>query len=141
MIIRVAALDDAELIAALVSDLGYPSAPAQVRKRLAAMSRDRATLAVVAEDDSVVTGLATAHALTTVHTDQLVVLLTALVVVEAARRKGVGRALVTHVEEWAAFQGARRLTVVAGTQRLDSHRFYERLGYAHTGLRYVRELK
>jgi len=141
VIIRVAALSDAEVIAGLASALGYPSTTEQVRKRLAAMGRDHATLAVVAEDNGVVTGLATAHALTAVHADQLVVLLTALVVVEAARRRGVGRALVTHVEEWAAFQGARRLTAVAGTQRLDSHRFYERLGYAHTGLRYVRELK
>ena len=140
MIIRVAALSDAEVIAALITSLGYASTPEQVRKRLAAMERDHATLAVVAEDGGQVTGLATSHGLAAIHADKLVFLLSALVVAETARRRGVGRALVEHVEAWARFQGATRLSVVTGTRRADAHAFYDKIGYARTGFRYAKEL-
>ena len=141
MIIRVAALSDAEVIAGLVTGLGYASTAAQVQKRLAAMGRDHAALAVVAEEEGgQVTGLATAHGLSTIHADKLVFLLTSLAVAEASRRRGVGRALVEHVEAWARFQGGTRLSVVTGTQRLDAHAFYEQLGFARTGFRFVKEL-
>lgn len=141
MIIRVAALSDAEVIAGLVTALGYASTAAQIQKRLAAMGRDHEALAVVAEQDGgQVTGLATAHGLSTIHDDKLVFLLTALAVAETARRRGVGRALVEHVEAWARFQGATRLSVVTGTQRLDAHAFYEKVGYTRTGFRYAKEL-
>lgn len=140
MIIRVAALTDAEPVATLVTALGYPTTPEQARSRLAGMARNRATLAVVGELEEQVVGLATAHAVNAVHDDRLIVYLTALVVATAARKRAVGRGLVTQVEEWARFQGAARLSLVTGLERADSQGFYERLGYARTGVRYAKAL-
>ena len=140
MIVRVAALSDAEPVAALVTELGYPSTAEQVRRRLAGLARDRSSLAVVAEIDGAVVGLAAAHVLLGIHTDRLVVYLTALVVAASTQRHGVGRGLVAHVETWARFQKAERIAVVAGAQRIGAHAFYERLGYERTGFRYAKDL-
>ncbi|MEP6688103.1 MAG: GNAT family N-acetyltransferase [Gemmatimonadales bacterium] len=52
-----------------------------------------------------------------------------LVVDEAHRSRGVGRRLVEQIEAWAAARGLERMTVRSSVARLDSHPFYEPLGY------------
>jgi GNAT superfamily N-acetyltransferase len=52
-----------------------------------------------------------------------------LVVDQSARRVGAGRALVDAVEQWAASRGVSQVAVRSNIVRLESHPFYERLGY------------
>lgn len=56
--------------------------------------------------------------------------ITGLIVDEAARRSGAGRALVTQAVEWARAQGATRLRVRSNAQRVESHQFYPAVGFA-----------
>ncbi|MFB7243026.1 GNAT family N-acetyltransferase [Streptomyces populi] len=53
-----------------------------------------------------------------------------LVTAETARSGGVGRALLSYLEERARETGCRRLDLDSGTQRVEAHRFYlrERMG-------------
>jgi len=55
-----------------------------------------------------------------------------LVVDPAYRSHGVGRGLVTAVEQWAANRGLEQMTVRSNVARAESHPFYQRLGYIRT---------
>src|SRR5699024_8827973 len=58
--------------------------------------------------------------------------LTGLVVGSAARRKGVGKALVLAAEHWAIVQGLNAIIVRSNIARAESHPFYEGIGYTRT---------
>lgn len=45
------------------------------------------------------------------------------------RRRGVGRALVTEIENWLNQQGARRITVLVEKERFWAARFWQAVGY------------
>jgi hypothetical protein len=47
---------------------------------------------------------------------------------------------VKQVEEWAAANGAKRLSVTSGKQRKATHEFYEKRDYENTGLRFTKNL-
>ncbi len=62
-----------------------------------------------------------------------------LVTDASARRHGVGRALVAFAEDLAREHGCVGTWLVSGFARKDeAHRFYETLGYAPTGYRFVK---
>jgi GNAT superfamily N-acetyltransferase len=141
LVIRPAAADDADAISALLAELGYPATPAEVPARLDALAAHPGTVALVAELDREVVGLATCHVYPSIHRTEPVAWLTSLVTARRARGKGVGTALVRSVESWARAQGAARLSLTSGTQRTEAHAFYGRLGYEPTGVRLTRALE
>ena len=55
-----------------------------------------------------------------------------LVVETSHRGRGVGRALVAAVEQWARDRGLEQIGVRSAVQRVEAHPFYERLGYVCT---------
>ncbi|GMV31715.1 MAG: hypothetical protein AMXMBFR59_38400 [Rhodanobacteraceae bacterium] len=136
--IRLAAGTDAEALAELLGELGYPADALHVRRRLARFDGDPHAMALVACREGRVRGLATAHAHAALNRDEPAVQLTLLVVSGALRGGGMGHALVAAAESWAERQGARRLVVTTAVHRADAHAFYERLGYILTGRRYTR---
>jgi GNAT superfamily N-acetyltransferase len=137
--VRRATADDAPALAALLADLGYPADATDVPERLERLrgSGDDAFVALV---DASIVGLATVHSRVVLHTARPVAQLTALVVSPTARGHGVGRALVGLAERWALERGAERLVVTTALHRAEAPVFYERLGFAHTGRRYVKQL-
>lgn len=132
---------DAEAVARLLDALGYPGDPAAVATRLARLANYDGAVAFGAARDGGLVGLATAHAFPVLHAEALAAQLTALVVADEARGRGVGRALVRAAEAWAAGRGAARLTLGSGAHRAGAHRFYEALGYADAGRRFARALR
>jgi GNAT superfamily N-acetyltransferase len=131
---------DADAIAELLAQLGYPATAEEVRARLQRMLKDPHVVVFVAEVDGVVAGLSTGHAIQSIHHTPPTVLLTTLVVDESRRGGGVGRALTRAIEAWARSRGATRISLTSGAQRADAHAFYERLGYQRTGVRLTRTL-
>lgn len=67
--------------------------------------------------------------------------LTELYVAEAARRRGVGHALVRAVEEAARVGGARRLILLTAWRNGTAHQFYHALGYQLYCITMQRELE
>lgn len=131
MIIREAALTDADAIAALSCELGYAATPAAAAERLARILGQPDQRACVAVVDGRVVGWAQAHA-TTILESGFRAEIVGLIVGDAARRRGVGRALVHELERWAAEIGATSLVVRSNVSRVESHRFYPALGYELT---------
>lgn len=134
--VRPATATDADAVAELLAELGYPAARDDVVARLARMQADPNTAVLVATTDTAVVGLATLHVLHVINRPHQVGQLTALVVHSGARQLGVGRALVGAVANACRERGCERLTVTTHIDRIDAPRFYERVGFERTGSRF-----
>ncbi len=127
--LRPAVVGDAERIAELSRVLGYPSDAAALGARLARLLARDGELVLVAEDGAGhMLGWAYAGERESVEAPARCELL-GLVVDAAARRRGIARQLVTAVEQWAARRGLPRVVVRSNVARLESHPFYEGIGY------------
>jgi GNAT superfamily N-acetyltransferase len=137
--IRDARPEDAEAIAGLLAQLGYPTETAAVPARLErlALVGDRV---VVAELDGRIAGLAHLHVSPAIEHDRPAARLGALVVDAGYRLAGVGRALVEAVDKEARSRGCSAFFLTTSDRREDAHAFYERVGLQQTGRRYGRTL-
>ena len=143
LLIREADPADVGALAPLLGQLGYPVDAAVLVKRMQRMlSRDDEIILVAegAPPARSAKGLLALHIFPVLAYDADVAMIMALVVAEGARGLGVGRALVERSEAIARERGASRLLVTTHLRRADAHAFYERLGFEHTGRRYVRAL-
>jgi GNAT superfamily N-acetyltransferase len=132
---------DTSSIATLVTELGYPSTVAEMRQRLATIDNDVSCRTFVADLAGMVVGIAGVGIAPCYERNGIYGRLLILAVAEQYRRRGIGRALVDSAEAWSAAQGARLMLVNSGLHRHDAHRFYERAGYASTGLRFVKDIE
>lgn len=127
--IRTALERDAAQIAHLSHELGYPVAESELQLRLTALlASTRDLVLVAAGPESALLGwiAVTSHLALEISPRAEI---TGLVVGAAARRAGVGRALVDAVEAWAAQQGFGVIAVRSNVLRSESHPFYQSLGY------------
>ena len=126
MIVREATSSDAAALAALSTQLGYPTRLEEAAERLAAIGNDGAVL--VAEDAGAVLGWIHVCGIRFFQSPPFAEI-GGLVVDEAARGKGIGRLLVAAAVRWAAEQGYGKIRVRSKVVREDAHRFYEREGF------------
>src|SRR5687768_13984377 len=112
--IRHATAADAEPVATLLGELGYPSAAGDVVSRLARLNELPAAVVFIAEVDGVVAGVVTGHVFPSLHVSTIVAWLTTLVVGSSYHRRGVGRYLTEAIESWARKHGAERVSVTSG---------------------------
>jgi GNAT superfamily N-acetyltransferase len=137
--VRDAARGDAEAVARLLGQLGYPAEPDAVAARLErlAIVGDRV---VVAEADEEVVGLAQLQVTPTIEYERPAAKIGALVVDEAHRGQGVGRTLVAALEEEARTRGCVLMFLTTSAHRGDAHEFYRRVGLEETGKRFTKSL-
>jgi GNAT superfamily N-acetyltransferase len=139
-LVRPATPEDVPAIAALMTQLGYPSTPNAMRARMERIAALPDYASFVAEAEGSVVGMAGAMVAVAYHQDAPFARLLSLVVDEAHRGHGAGAALVRAVEDWARARGAVSIHLTTGRQREDAHRFYAGLGYQDTGKRFFRTL-
>jgi GNAT superfamily N-acetyltransferase len=133
--VRAAEPGDAEAIAALLSQLGYPVDSAAIVPRLERLGIVGDTVAV-AELDAKVVGLAHLQVSPAIEHDRPAAKIGALVVDESSRRRGVGKALIAAMEAEARSRGCGLLYLTTSERRDDAHAFYEQVGLQQTGRRY-----
>jgi GNAT superfamily N-acetyltransferase len=109
--------------------------PARIDRMRAAGDR-----VVVAEVDGSVAGVAALHVSPSLEHSTPAGKLAALVVDEAHRGTGLGRALVDAMEAEARERGCGVFFLTTAEGRADAHGFYERLGLERTGRRYAKTL-
>jgi GNAT superfamily N-acetyltransferase len=138
-LIRDAEPRDAEAVARLLDELGYPAGAGTVETRLErlAIVGDRV---LVAEVEGEVVGLAHLQVMPTIEHDRPAAKIGALVVEKSRRRGGIGRALVEAAEAEARARNCGVLFLTTAERRDDAHAFYESLGLEQTGRRYSRTL-
>ena len=135
MHIRDAAPADAPALAGLINELGYEVSASGVEERLAAQAA-MGLGTLVAEIDGQVIGCASWSLMRVLHRPGPVGRASMLVVSEAARRKGVGKALMAAVEAKCFSLGCVLVEVTSNLRRADAHKFYEALGYDKTSYRF-----
>lgn len=137
--VRDATAADAEALARLCTQLGYPTQSRVMPERLARIASDPNARCLLATTSDEVAGLATVHLRYTLNHGAPIAQLTLLVVDEAHRTRGIGRVLVATAEDWSRSRGAKRFVVTTALQRADAHAFYEKLEFRHTGRRYGKD--
>ena len=137
--IRDARVDDAEAIARLLEQLGYPTDVAAVPSRLERL-RIVGDRLVVAELNGKVAGLAQLHVSPTMALERPAAKIDGLVVDESFRGQGIGRALVAEMEAEARARGCVLLYLTTATRRENAHEFYRRVGLEETGKRFGKPL-
>lgn len=144
MEIRPARGADAAAVNELLGQLGYPQdGPAATAARLQAWGDDPASAAYVADAGGELLGVIAVHVCPSFERDGAWGRITALVVAERTRGRGVGSRLVAAAESFAADHGCLRMEVTSADRRTDAHAFYRSLGYTgQAGLssRFLRDL-
>lgn len=136
--VRPAQATDAEAIAALFTDEGYPAGPSDIVARLERFASPHSQV-VVAEHDGALLGFMAIHAMPRFEHDDRIVRILALVVDAGARERGVGRALMAEAERVGRDLGAAFCEVTAGHHRPEARHFYESLGYDASVTAYLRK--
>ncbi len=127
--IRPAHLRDADALAALSTQLGYPASQDEIERRLRAILRNRNHAILVAElDGKGIVGWAHASAEKALLSEPRAEVL-GLIIDVTQRGKGIGTALMSQIERWARAQGLSAVSLRSNVIRDQAHRFYEGLGY------------
>jgi GNAT superfamily N-acetyltransferase len=126
--IRAATPDDAERLATLLTDEGYPAGPSDLAARIARFSSGGSRV-LVAEAADVVIGFIAFHVLPRFETDERFIRIIALVVDPGERERGIARLLLADVERIAVEEGIGFLEVTAGHHRPEARQLFESLGY------------
>ena len=140
VVIRNATAADAAAIAALVSDLGYPTTTEKMRKRLESILADKDYDTLVALDAGQIVGFIGVRVGHLYEGDDPYGQIMVLAVATGHQRRGVGGRLIQAAESVLMARGARLSIVTSGNHRADAHAFYEKNGYAFTGRRYKKSL-
>src|SRR5437016_8844781 len=120
--IRRMAEADAETVATLAGELGYPNEGEMIRARVRAIG-EADLLLVMADASDKAVGFIQAHRVCIIEVGFRVEIL-GLVVSSSARRKGIARMLIGEVELWAQKIGAEVISVRSNTKRAEAHLFY-----------------
>ena len=136
--VRQATADDAEAIASLLTDEGYPSGPSDIVERLSRYSSEHSQV-IVADHDGEVLGFIAIHALPRFEQSDRVVRVMALVVGAGERDRGIGHLLMAEAERLGRELGAAFAEVTAGHHRADARHLYESLGYDASVAAYLRK--
>lgn len=128
-------------IAQLLGQLGYSSEPGEVGKKISALARSPADRIWLARLKGKVVGLLAFHLTPLLHAPGKLGRITALVVDEKFRGRGIGARLVETAERWGWDRGCTRIEVTSGDWRSRAHRFYLGLGYATESKRFIKRKK
>jgi GNAT superfamily N-acetyltransferase len=129
--IRRAKISDAARIAELSGQLGYPSTPAEIARRLRYIKPASQHAVVVAESaGSKIIGWLHVSMEPLLEVDRRAEV-NALVVADDERSRGAGALLLQHAEGWARQRGCQHMSVRSNILRERAHKFYIRNGYEH----------
>jgi GNAT superfamily N-acetyltransferase len=139
--IRPARPQDAPAVSALLGELGYEAAPEAIACRLQRLNgtdSDPVFLGLENDRPLALLALYRCHLL---QYAKPVVRITALVVHERARRRGIGRQLIDHALCWAERAGCGLVELTSALDRAEAHAFYRDLGFAANSLRFRKLLE
>lgn len=122
---------DADALAALAGQLGYPSSPVEILARVRKLRTLSDHAIFVTESGGKVVGwlhVQTRRSLELPEYGEI----TGMVVDQASRSQGIGANLVQEAALWASRQGLAALRVRSNVVRERTHTFYEKLGFSLT---------
>jgi GNAT superfamily N-acetyltransferase len=136
--LRPATSADADRIAALFTEEGYPAGQSDIVARLERFASPFSKV-VVADHEGEILGFIALHVLPRFEHDDRIVRILALVVDSGVRERGIGRLLMAEAERLATEVGAAFVELTAGHHRPEARQLYESLGYDGTVTAYLRK--
>jgi len=136
--LRAAAIDDAERLATLLTDEGYPAGPSDLAARIERFSTPDARV-TVAEAGGEVVGFVAFQIASRFETDERFIRIIAVVVDALERERGVAHRLLADVERVARDEGVSFIEVTAGHHRPEARQLFESLGYDAGVTAYLRK--
>jgi ribosomal protein S18 acetylase RimI-like enzyme len=137
--IRDAELNDVPELAVLMCELGYETHRTEMETRLELILSNPTCKTFVAIMDGSVCGMIRTLTYPSYEHNDASGRILSLVTLRAARRNGIGRALIATAEKDSAHRGIRRVSLDTRLNREDAHKFYELLGYERNGWRFVKQ--
>ncbi len=129
---------DADWIAGLLSDEGYPAGASDIVRRLERFA-EMGSLVRIAERDGERLGFIAVHLVPRFEHDDQLARVIAMVVDPAVRSRGIGRALLAEVDRAAIEAGCAFVEVTAGHHRTDARRLFEAAGFDASVTTYLRK--
>ncbi|HEX5828526.1 MAG TPA: GNAT family N-acetyltransferase [Candidatus Limnocylindrales bacterium] len=136
--IRTAVDEDADRLAALLTDEGYPAGPSDIARRIARFGAPGSHV-LVAEQAGEVLGFVAFHLIPRFETEDWFVRIVTVVVDPGARGRGIARALLADVERVGRAEGVAFLEVTAGHHRPEARKLFESVGYDASLTTYLRK--
>lgn len=138
--LRGAVSADADDVAALLTQLGYPCEAADAADRIASVLHNDRQALVLARRQGAVRGLLSLDFMYYLPLGTTTCRVTALVVSPDAQGAGLGRVLLRDAERRARGGGAARLEVTSAGHRTEAHAFYRACGFSDGAARFVKLL-
>jgi GNAT superfamily N-acetyltransferase len=127
--IRQASGEDADSLAILSEQLGYPTSPEEILTRFPRLHEmeDHSIFVAISKDKTI---LGWIHVFVSYRlVSEPYAELGGLVVADGHRSQGIGEDLLQAAEQWAKERGLAILRIRARSTRARAHRFYTRMGY------------
>ena len=129
---RKPSLQDAEVIAQLATELGYPTSGQQCLARLKALLQSPEHRIIVACDAlNIVVGWIHVYLAYSLESDPYAEI-AGLIVTADYRKTGIGGMLIKAVEEWVKKSGVKKLRVRSRVERDEAQAFYTHSGFKQT---------
>ena len=138
--LRIAAVADADDVARLLSELGYPCEIDEAIERISVIADNDRQALVVARREGAVVGLIALDFMYYLPLGTTTCRVTALVVSTASQGHGLGRLLLRDAERRARIGGAARLEATSASHRTEAHAFYRACGFSDGAARFVKLL-
>jgi len=126
--IRKVKIEDCKLINKLSNQLGYKSDIDETKNRLFTIVNSTEHSVYIAELENNVVGWIHGFISYRIESDTFTEI-GGLVVDENHRRLGIGQLLVAKVLKWSKEKGVKRTRVRCNSKRIESHLFYENIGF------------
>lgn len=139
-LLRPATPADAAAVATLLEALGYPCSREDAAERIAVVEDDPTQALIVADHHGDLCGLVALDFMYYLPLGRRTCRITALVVADGHRDRGIGRALLREAESRARAAGATRIEVTSADHRTRAHAFYRACGYGDGSVRLVKRL-
>ena len=136
--IRAASDADAEAIATLFTDEGYPAGPSDIRERLSRFESTFSTVRV-AELGGDVVGFVAVHVMPRFEHGDRIARILAMIVDAGVRERGIGHLLLQTAEDIARETGCAFIEITAGRHRPEAQHLYEAVGYETGIANYLRK--
>ncbi|MFC1655500.1 GNAT family N-acetyltransferase [Patescibacteria group bacterium] len=137
---REATIKDAEGVAELLIEFGYPNTPTFARNKIEALTDNPEVILIIAETKGEIAGVAQLQITNFLYETGKTARIITLIVKEKYRRQGIGKTLVKKLEEEAAKVGSTKIEVTSRKDRTEAHDFYKGLGYQEASTKFSKTL-
>jgi GNAT superfamily N-acetyltransferase len=138
--IRTALVQDAPELARLLSQLDFPADTEAILARWQDWNAAGNTALVLEGRDGRLAGTAVLHVMHVLHRPYPVGRISALVIDQGQRGRGLGRRLVAAAESALVAAGCGLMEITSNLRLTEAHAFYEHIGFPRTSIRFAKTL-